>query len=87
VELAGSYKIDKINLGAAFAKDGNYNGVSNTGAKQLTLRYGYNFSKLTELYVAYTSLSNNSGASYGFFPGAATGSKQTALGLGLIHSF
>jgi predicted porin len=87
VELAGSYKIGNSNLGAAFAKDGNYNGVSNTGAKQLTLRYGYNFSKPTELYVAYTSISNDTAASYGFFPGAATGSKQTALGLGLIHSF
>lgn len=87
MELAGSYKIDNINLGAAFAKNGNYNGVSNTGAKQLTLRYGYNFSKLTELYAAYTSISNDTGANYGFYPTKAAGSKQSALGLGLIHSF
>ncbi|MEO8332520.1 MAG: porin [Gallionella sp.] len=87
MELAGSYKIGSSNLGASFAKNGNYNGVTNTGAKQLSLRYGYNFSKRTELYGAYTSLSNDTGANYGFYTGSATGSKQTGLGLGMIHSF
>ena len=87
VELAGSYKIENINLAATYVKNGNYNGVSNSGAKQLSLRSGYSFSKATELYAAYTSLENDSAASYGFYSGAAVGSKQTAFGLGMIHSF
>ncbi len=87
MELAASYKIGSSNLGVSFAKNGNYNGVTNTGAKQLSLRYGHNFSKRTELYAAYTSLSNDTAAKYGFYTGSATGSKQSGLGLGMIHSF
>ena len=88
-ELVGSFKFDDNSLGLAYAKDGNFNGVSNTGANQLTLRFGHNFSKLTELYAAYTSISNDTGANYGFYKtsAVATGSKQTAFGVGLIHSF
>ena len=87
VELAALYKISRNTLAIAYAKNDNYNGVPNTGAKQLSLRYGYNHSKRTELYAAYTSLHNKSAADYGFYPGAAIGSRQTALGLGMIHSF
>jgi len=87
MELAASYKIGSNNLGVSFAKNGNYNGVTNTGAKQLSLRYGHNFSKRTELYGAYTSLSNDTAANYGFFTGSAAGSKQSGLGLGMIHTF
>lgn len=87
MELAGSYKIGNINLGASYAKNGNYNSAANTGAKQLSLRYGYGFSKRTELYAAYTALTNDTSASYGFYTGLAAGSKLTGLGLGLIHSF
>jgi predicted porin len=87
MELAASYTIDKTNLGISYAKNGDYNGVSNTGANQLSLRYGYNFTKVTELYAAYVSLSNDTGANYGFYPTKAAGSKQSGLGLGLIHSF
>ena len=87
MELAGSYKIGSSNLGVSYARNGDYNDVTNTGAKQLSLRYGYNFSKQTELYGAYTSLSNDKAAKYGFYTGMATGAKLTALGLGMIHSF
>lgn len=87
VELAATYNIGKSNLGAFLAKNGNYNDAANTGAKQLSLRYGYNFSKRSELYAAYTSLSNDTAANYGFYTGSAAGSKLTGLGLGMIHSF
>ena len=87
IELAALYKISRNTLAIAYAKNNNYNGEPNTGAKQLSLRYGYNHSKRTELYAAYTLLRNESAADYGFYPGSATGSKQTALGLGMIHSF
>ena len=87
VEVAGTYRIGSNNLGVSYVKNGDYNDVANTGAKQLSLRYGYNHSKRTELYAAYTSLKNDTAANYGFFSGSATGSKQTGLGLGIIHSF
>jgi predicted porin len=94
-ELVGMYSIGMTNLGIAYAKNGDYNGVSNTGANQLSLRYGYSFTKATELYAAYTSISNGSATTgYGFNASAPTvsptrgvGAKQTGLGLGLIHSF
>ena len=86
IELAGYYKIGRSNLGISYAKNDNYNGVPNTGAKQLSLRYGYNRSKRTELYAAYTLLRNDTAANYGFYPGSAPGSKQAALGIGMIHS-
>ena len=87
IELAGTYRIGSNSLGVSYAKNGDYNDVANSGAKQLSLRYGYNHSKRTELYAAYTALSNDTAANYGFFTGSATGSKQTGLGLGIIHSF
>ena len=87
IELAALYKISRNTLAVAYAKNGNYNGVPNTSAKQLALRYGYNHSKRTELYAAYTSLRNDTDADYGFYPKSATGSKQAALGFGMIHSF
>lgn len=87
MELAGTYKVGSSNLGAFLAKNGNYNDLANTGARQLTFRYGYNFSKRSELYAAYTLLSNDSAANYGFFMGSAAGSRLTGLGLGMIHSF
>jgi predicted porin len=87
MELAVTYNIGKSNLGAFLAKNGNYNDVASTGARQLSLRYGYNFSKRSELYAAYTSLSNDTAANYGFYTGSAAGSKLSGLGLGMIHSF
>ena len=94
-ELVGTYNTGPSSFGIAYAKDGDYNSVSDTGANQLSLRYGYSFTKATELYAAYTAISNgNATAVYGFnasaptvAPTRAVGAKQTGLGLGLIHSF
>ncbi len=94
-ELVATYNAGQNSVGVAYAKDGDFNSVSDTGANQLSLRYGYNFTKATELYAAYTAISNgNATANYGFNASAATvaptravGAKQTALGVGLIHSF
>lgn len=86
VELAVTYNIGKSNLGAFLAKNGNYNDAASSGAKQLSLRYGYNFSKRSELYAAYTSLRNDTAANYGFYTGSAAGSRLTGLGVGMIHS-
>jgi predicted porin len=95
-ELAGNYKLGNSNLGAFYVKNGNMAARANTGADMYTLRYGYNFSKRTELYGAYTRLSNDANANYSTLTataigtvGAAStnGSTQTGLGIGIIHSF
>jgi predicted porin len=96
LELAGNYKLGNSNLGAFYVKNGNLGARANTGADMYTLRYGYNFSKRTELYGAYTRLSNDANANYSTLTataigtvGAAStnGSTQTGLGIGMIHLF
>jgi predicted porin len=98
MELAGQYKMGPSNIGLSYAKAGK-TGVDKTGATQVSLRYGYNFSKRTEVFAAYALLKNDavntavagSGGTYGFSAGTvygtAAGSKSTAIGLGMIHSF
>ncbi|HEX5364823.1 MAG TPA: porin [Gallionella sp.] len=85
-ELSGNYKFGNSNLGAFYAQNGNIGATANSGAKMATLRYGYSFSKRTEVYGAYTSLKNDTAASYSI-AGATAGSKQSAFGLGMIHNF
>lgn len=90
-ELVGQYKFGVSTIALSYAKAGSTN-LTNTGAKQVSLRYGYNFSKRTELFAAYTSLQNDTAGNYvlGNILGAAaqqTGSTQTVFGAGLIHSF
>jgi predicted porin len=97
-EVAAQYKLGASNFGLSYVKAGK-TAVASTGASQISLRYGYNFSKRTELFAAYTALKNDavdaatagSGGTYGFSAGTAygtaAGSKSTALGLGLIHAF
>ncbi|HAF44450.1 MAG TPA: hypothetical protein DCK83_05790 [Gallionellaceae bacterium] len=98
MELAGQYKMGPSNIGLSYAKAGKTS-VDKTGASQVSLRYGYNFSKRTEVFAAYALLKNDavntavagSGGTYGFSAGTAygtaAGSKSTAIGLGMIHSF
>jgi predicted porin len=85
MELAGQYKMGPHKLAASFAKAGKTN-VAATGATQLSLRYGFDFSKRTEAFAAYTSLKNDSAGTYGFY-GTTAGSTQSVLGAGVVHSF
>jgi predicted porin len=89
-ELVGSYKLGASTIALSYAKAGN-TATSATGANQVSLRYGMNLSKRTELFAAYTSLKNDTAGAYGFSTGTAfgtnAGSTQTATGLGVIHSF
>lgn len=68
------------------------------GANAIGLRYGYNFSKRTQIYGVYSRISNKSNGNYDF--GGATaasgtggnaalsaGADPTALGVGIRHSF
>lgn len=90
-ELMGSYKFGNSTLGASYVKNGSLStaALPNNGAKMATLRYGYNFSKRTELYAAYTSLKNDTNGNYAITANkvGTTGAKQSGLGLGMIHSF
>lgn len=94
-ELAGSYKFGNSNIGAFYAKNGTLGARANTGADMRTLRYGYNFSKRTELYGAYTKLNNDAAANYsaltttiiGTVGASSLGSTQSGLGIGLIYNF
>jgi predicted porin len=87
LELVGAVKLDASSIALSYARNGKAD-VADTGAKQISLRYGYNISKRTEAFAAYTSLKNDSAATYaGIYAGAAAGSTQTALGVGLIHAF
>ncbi|ADE12703.1 porin [Sideroxydans lithotrophicus] len=87
-EVVGGVKFDASTLALSYAKAGKTN-VANTGANQVSLRYGYNFSKRTEVFAAYTSLKNDAAASYGaaIYTGAAAGSTVSAFGVGIAHSF
>ncbi len=101
MELMGKYKFGNQTIGASYVINGEVSSTgaastANTGASQLALRYGFNFSKRTELFLAYASLANQSAANYsltGLSTAANTigstlpGSTQTVLGLGGVHSF
>jgi predicted porin len=91
VELVGQYKMGANKFAATYAKAGKTN-VAATGAHQLTLRYGHDYSARTEVFAAFTSLSNDTASGYDLtqkFPAAGTadGSKQTVIGAGVIHTF
>lgn len=49
------------------------NNKDNTGANQWTLRYGYNFSKRTQVYALYTRIDNKDRANFNFSNGAVSG--------------
>ncbi len=78
-------------IGATFTKAGNYGGVADTGATQLSLRYGYMMSKRTEAYAMYTNINNKAAASYNFSDVATipanVGSKVSGFGAGVRHTF
>lgn len=91
-ELSGKYKFGASNVGAFYTKAGLVGGVANTGANQVSLRYGYNFSKRTEAYALYTAIKNDTNAAYGISDVAngtvaGLGSKVSGLGFGLVHTF
>jgi predicted porin len=91
-ELSGKYKFGASYVGAFYTKAGNVGSAVSSGAKQVSLRYGYNFSKRTEAYGMYTSIKNGVNASYGIVDVAngytvAAGSKISGFGVGLRHTF
>lgn len=92
-ELSGRYKFGDSTVGAFYSSAGDLSGAgnANTGAKQLSLRYGYKFHKDTEVYGFYTALNNKTAGLYNLSAGntisGAAGAKLSGLGLGIIHIF
>ncbi len=79
VELVGGVKMGANAISASYAKAGSTAvapAVAND-VTQLSLKYGYNFSKRTEMFAAYTSQKTN----------AATAVTKTYLGGGIVHAF
>ena len=91
MELVGQFSMtEKDTIGLSYAKAGKTN-VANTGANQVSLRLGHNFSKTTEIFAAYSSLKNETAGTYNTTAstafGATTGATVSAFGVGLIKSF
>ncbi len=91
MELVGQFSFtEKDTIALSYAKAGKTN-VVNTGANQVSLRVGHNFSKTTEIFAAYTSLKNETAGAYNTTAstafGATTGATVSAFGVGLIKSF
>lgn len=92
MELVGQFSItDKDTIALSYAKAGKTD-VANTGANQVSLRLGHNFSKNSEIFAAYTSIKNETAGAYNTtastaFGGATTGATVSAFGVGLIQSF
>jgi len=78
-EVAGQYKMGANSLAVSYAKAGSTAavGAAANDVNQLSLKYGYNFSKRTELFAAYASNKANNGTSV----------TKSYLGGGIIHSF
>ncbi len=91
-ELVASYKTGAHNFGLSFAKQGDLGSAANTGAKQVSARYGFDFSKRTQGFLMVSQLSNNSAGQYGISsaPSAissAAGAKYSGFGAGLQYVF
>lgn len=91
-ELAGKYTMGASNIGLSYVNAGNLGATVNSGSNQLSLRYGYNFSKRTELYGMYSALKNDANANYNLsggtnVVGSVAGAKLSGFGVGLVHSF
>ena len=62
--------------------------VPDTAVDVLGVAYGYSFSKRTQGYIAYNSMSNDPAVNFDMGTAdAAAGGKQKAIGVGLRHSF
>jgi len=70
--------------------------AANTGISMITLAYGYNLSKRTQLHASYVNLDNEAAATTGLFYNAASvmgnaaalaGERHSAYSLGIRHSF
>jgi predicted porin len=91
VELAIGYKDGANNIGLSYAKQGDLGSAKDTGATQLSLRYGFDLSKRTQVFAMYSTLSNKTAGQYALSAGqtiaSAAGAKYSGFGAGLQHTF
>lgn len=77
--------------GSCSLSGGGACGTSGLGAQKWGLGYRYDFSKRTDVFVSLYGVDNERNGQYGVFPrsraGIAPGSRQTAMTLGIEHSF
>ncbi|MDH2918969.1 MAG: porin [Sideroxydans sp.] len=91
--LSGKYAMGANNFGLSYTQAGDNSGAANvnTGAKQISLRYGYAMTKRSEVYGMYTQLANKAAGTYNFVdvaPLASTaGATLSGFGVGVRHSF
>ena len=87
------YKFGDSSVSGYYTKAGDVSGTSDTGAHQAALRYGYAFSKRTELYGMYSAISNKSASMYSLGSTAlgttvqGAGAKLSVVGVGISHTF
>jgi predicted porin len=80
----------KLYLQYAIRNETSFGGTDlpNSQVDVLGVAYGYSFSKRTQGYIAYNSMSNDPNAAFDMGTAGTTfGGKQTAIGVGLRHSF
>jgi len=100
--IAATYEVGPHVFALAYGQkdEDELNGttIADTDARQVSARWGYNFSKRTQLYAVATRISNDSNAfqTFGVNPLGATvplglspirGADPTGYGVGLIHRF
>jgi predicted porin len=63
---------------------------NSSGAKQWTVAYNYNITKLTKVYAFYTTVDNESNGTFGFQTSTtapSAGVQQTSIAVGVRHNF
>lgn len=95
--LSGKYSFGNDAAKLAYSRAGA-NGITNTGASQISIGYDHSLSKRTTVYAQYTQLSNGAAGTYNLFSNtnatgspanalATAGSKPSAFSFGLKHTF
>jgi|NOAtaT_5_FD_contig_61_249528_length_1339_multi_4_in_0_out_0_1 predicted porin len=92
----GAHQVGVSYTTASDQKTSNNGITANTGVSIITLAYGYNLSKRTQIHASYVSLDNETAATSGLFYNAASvmgnasalaGERHSAYSLGIRHSF
>jgi predicted porin len=91
-QLRASYVKAQASKGNATASVGSIAAPgSDSGASQVSLGYGHNLSKRTEIWAAYTRIDNGAAALYNLsangLAGLKAGQDPSGLGLGITHKF
>ena len=87
--VSGKYAVGASEFDVNFGKTGDVKGVSDSGASQWTVAYGYNLSKRTKVYTFYTKINNDTNAAYNASSAikGAKGADLSSLAVGVRHNF